>query len=62
MNSVLVAFKLRLLDPNQQLQLLSSGDKACLSSVNVLAGSLMFVSSGNILGVAARSQFGRSVI
>ena len=54
-NSVLAASKLRLLALNQQLKLLSSGDKACLRSVNVLAGSVMFVSSANILGAAACS-------
>ena len=47
---------------SQQLSLPSSGIKACLSSVNVLADSVMFVSSADILGAAARGQFGRSLI
>ena len=61
-SSVLATFELSLLAFSQQLSLLSSGIKACLSSVNVLADSVMFVSSVNILGVAARRKLGRSLI
>ena len=42
MSSVLATFKLSLLAFSQQLRLLSSGNKACLSSVNVLADSCHF--------------------
>ena len=61
-SSVLATFKLGLLTFSRQLRLLNSGGKVCLSSVNVLAGSEMFVSSASIFGAAARRQLGISLI
>ena len=61
-SSVLATFKLSLLAFSQQLRLLNLGTKACLSSVHVLADSVIFVPSAKILGAAARRQLARSLI